>query len=163
MTKRYSMQATAVIAFTLVAGCQAGEGRQSSNGKSTGTGRPHLPLAEASVKVDQMLYRENLIQDPEVNEEAKKAVLRVTRDPTARDSVMPAFHRWLEDWAATHPSQAKAARLAGNSPVGGRSDVDRGSTVMRQTDSIRQLVRMRAQRRIEAAQATLDSTKQTEK
>jgi hypothetical protein len=164
MTKRYSMRAPAVLVLALgIAGCQEGERRQNSSGKSvTSIGRPLLPPAEASAKVDQMLYRENLIRDPQVSERAREAILRVTRDPAARDSVMPAFHRWLEDWAATHPVQAKSARLAGNSPVEGQSDVDLGSTVGGQTDSIRQLVRIRARRRIEAAQA-LDSTKQTDK
>lgn len=158
------MRATAVVVLSLLVGCQEEEGRQNSTGKSAvaAIGQPLLPAAEASAKVDQMLYKENLIQDPEVSEAAREAVLRVTRAPASRDSVMPVFQRWLEDWAATHPVQAKAARLAGNSPGGRRSDVDMGPTVREQTDSIRQLVRVRARRRIEAAQATHDSTTRTD-
>jgi len=164
MTKGYTTRATAVVVLSLLVGCQEEGGRQNSSGKSTDAaiGQPLLPAAEASAKVDQMLYRENLIRDREVSHRAKEAILRVTRVPSARDSVMPAFHRWLEDWAATHPAQAKAARVAGNRPVEARSDVDMGPTVREQTDSIRQLVRVRAQRRIEAAQAAHDSTTRTD-
>lgn len=155
MTKRYIMQATAVIVLALFVGCKPGKGPQDSRGEITVTriGRPLLLPAAASAEIDQMLYQENLIRDPEVSEAAREAILRVTRDPAVRDTVMPAFHRWLEDWAATHPAEAKAARLAGNSPVGGRSGVEMGPTVREQTDSIRQLVRVRARGRIEAAQA----------
>jgi len=163
MRKRYTTNATAVVVLALVTGCQAGEGPQNSSGKSTviEIERPLLPTAEASARVDQMLYQENLIRDREVSERAREAILRVTRVPATRDSVMPAFHRWLEYWAATHPAQAKAARVAGNSPGGRGSDVDMGPTVREQTDSIRQLVQVRARRRIEAAQAASDSTTRT--
>jgi hypothetical protein len=156
MTKRDLMVAFAVAALALgLTGCRAGEGRADGSGKSTvrAADRPILAPAQAAAALDRMLYGENLISVPEVNQRTKVAVLRVARDSRARDSVMPALHRWLEDWAAAHPAQAQAARLAGggSSPQTRGADADNRSSVRAQTDSIRGLVRERAKRRIEAA------------
>jgi hypothetical protein len=164
MKKRDLMMASAVAALALgLAGCRAGEGGANVSGESTvrAADRPLLAPAQAAAAVDRMLYEENLISVPEVSLMTKEALLRVARDNSARDSVMPALHRSLEDWAAAHPAQAKAARVAGGSP-GPRArgaDADNPPPVRAQTDSIRRLVRERARRRIEAARLAHDSTR----
>ena len=70
-----------------------------------------LPPAEASARVSELLYRQNLIADPQVNAEMNEYVLAVSRDGVSVDSVMPEFHRWLAAWARAHPDRVAAARL----------------------------------------------------
>lgn len=163
MTKRDLMMASALAALAIgLGGCRPGEGRQGGSTGSTirAADRPLLAPAAATAGVDWMLYEQNLISVPEVSERTKVAALRVARDNRARDSVMPALHRWLEDWAAAHPAQVKAARLAGGSPGAQArgADADNPPSVRAQTDSIRRLVRERARRRVEAARMAHDST-----
>ncbi len=113
MTKRNLLTASALaILATGLGGCRAVEGREEGGGGSTSRAadRPLLAPAQAAAAVDWMLYEQNLISVQEVSERTKVAVLRVARDNRARDSVMPVLHRWLEDWAAAHPAQVKAAR-----------------------------------------------------
>ena len=59
----------------------------------------------------ELLYRRNLIADPQVNAKMNEYVLAVSRDGVAVDSVMPEFHRWLAAWARAHPDRVAAARL----------------------------------------------------
>ena len=75
--------------------------------------RDLLPPAEAAAAISELLYRQNLIADAEVNTRANEYVLEVTRDGTSADSVMPEFHRWLADWAREHPKRAAEARARG--------------------------------------------------
>lgn len=70
-----------------------------------------LVPAEASARVSELLYRHNLVADPEVNAKMNEYVLAVSRDGVSVDSVMPAFHRWLVAWLRDHPGRAEAARL----------------------------------------------------
>jgi len=162
MKKRSLMMASAIAALTLaLGGCLAGEDSQEGSGKETARAadRPLLTPAPAAAAVDRMLYEENLVSVPEVSERTREAVLRVARDNHSRDSVMPALHRWLEDWAAAHPAQAEAARLAGgeSSAQARGADAHDPVSVRAQTDSIRRLVRIRARRRTEAARLAHDS------
>jgi hypothetical protein len=158
------MMVSAIAALALgMGGCKAGEEGQDGSGKdrARSADRPLLALAPAAAAVDRMLYEENLVSVPEVSERTKEAVLRVARDNRARDSVMPALHRWLEDWASAHPAEAKAARLAGGkstAQVRG-AETHAPASVGAQTDSIRRLVRARAKRRIETARLAHDSTR----
>jgi hypothetical protein len=163
MTNRGLKMVSAITVLALgVGGCQAGEESQVRSGKATARAadRPLLAPAPAAAAVDRMLYEENLVSVPEVSERTKDAVLRVARDNHSRDSVMPALHRWLEDWAAAHPAQAKAAGRAGGSLMAQTRGTDAHAppSVRAQTDSIRRLVRVRAGRRIEAARLAHDST-----
>lgn len=91
-----------VLAFLAIVGC-AGEGRKA--------GGEMLPPAEASARVTELLYGQNLIADPQVNAKMNGYVLAVSRDGVPADSVMPEFHRWLAAWARTHPERVAAARL----------------------------------------------------
>lgn len=91
-----------VLALLAIAGC-AGEEREA--------GRETLPPAQASARVTELLYRRNLIADPQVNAKMNEYVLAVSRDGVAVDSVMPEFHRWLAAWARAHPDRVAAARL----------------------------------------------------
>ena len=166
MTKRGLLMVSGFAALALgQGGCWAGEETQGRSGKDTAhaADRPLLAPAVATAAVDRMLYEENLVSVPEVSERTKQAVLRVARDKHARDSVMPTLHRWLEDWAAAHPAETKAARLAGGASSGQAQGINaHGSTsVKAQTDSIRRLVRIQARRRIEAARFADDSTRNT--
>jgi hypothetical protein len=94
--------------------------------RGEGKGSPSrlLPPAEASRQVSDLLYRRNLIADPEVNARMNEYVLQVSRDGRSIDSVMPDFHRWLAAWARDHPDRATAARLA---PVGATPPVPEGT------------------------------------
>lgn len=164
MTKRDLMTASALAVLAIgLGGCQPGEGGDLGSGRSNvhAADRPLLAPAQAAAAVDWMLYEQNLISVPEVSERTKVAALRVARDNRARDSVMPALHRWLEDWAAAHPAQVKAARLAGGSPGAQArgAEADDLPSVRAQTDSIRRLVRERARRRLEAARIARDSAR----
>ncbi|HEX8211845.1 MAG TPA: hypothetical protein VF584_16840 [Longimicrobium sp.] len=163
MTKPGLKMVSAIAILALgVGGCQAGEESEARSGKETARAadRPILAPAPAAAAVARMLYEENLVSVPEVSERTKEAVLRVARDNHSRDSVMPALHRWLENWAAAHPVEAKAARLAGgNSKAQAHgTDAHAPPSVRAQTDSIRLLVRIRARRRIEAARLAHDLT-----
>ena len=91
-----------VLGLLVLAGC-AGEG-----GKAGGE---TLPPAEASARVTELLYGQNLVADPQVNAKMNEYVLAVSRDGAPADSVLPEFHRWLEAWARTHPDRVAAARL----------------------------------------------------
>jgi hypothetical protein len=75
--------------------------------------RPLLPPDKAAGAISELLYRQNLIADAEVNARANEYVLAVTRDRKSADSIMPEFHRWLADWARDHPKRAAAARVRG--------------------------------------------------
>jgi hypothetical protein len=75
--------------------------------------RDLLPPAEAAAAISELLYRQNLIADAEVNARANEYVLAVTRDRKSADSIMPEFHRWLADWARDHPERAADARAWG--------------------------------------------------
>lgn len=162
MTKLDLKVACAAAALAMVlGGCQPREERQDGNAKSTvrTADRPLLAPPQAGAAVDRMLYGDNLISAPEVSQKTKEALLRIARDNRARDSVMPALHRWLEEWAAAHPAQVKAARMAGGGPRPGTrgADADSPRSIRAQTDSIRSLVRMRAWRRMEAERIAHDS------
>lgn len=151
------------IATLGLGGCAPGSDRENGTRKSTHA-RNERALAtpeQALIGVRELLYERNLIRDPEVNQKMKEAVLRIAEDGSPSDSVMPDLHRWLEDWAATHPAQVEAARLAGGgySAEARRVYVDTDSSRKAQTDSIRRLVRERARRRIEAAHAAVDSAR----
>jgi hypothetical protein len=91
--------------------------------------RALLPPAEAAAAISELLYRQNLIADAEVNTRANEYVLEVTRDRRSADSVMPEFHRWLADWARDHPTRAAEARARGApySTGGDASVSDRGA------------------------------------
>jgi hypothetical protein len=80
-------------------------------GEASGRGGEMLPPAEASVRVSEMLYGQNLISDPQVNAKMNEYVLAVSRDGVPADSVMPEFHRWLVEWVRVHPDLVDAARL----------------------------------------------------
>ena len=75
--------------------------------------RPLLPPDEAAAAISELLYRQNLIADAEVNARANEYILAVTRDRRSADSIMPEFHRWLADWARDHPKRAAEARARG--------------------------------------------------
>ncbi len=77
-----------------------------------------LPPAEAAARVTKLLYGQNLIADPQVNEKMNEYVLAVSRDGVPADSVMPEFHRWLVAWVRAHPDRAAAARLEPGPPPG---------------------------------------------
>jgi len=94
--------AGAVLAFLALSGC-AGDG--GARDEQT------LSPAEASVRVSELLYQQNLITYRQVNEKMNEYVLAVSRDGVPADSVMPGFHRWLEAWTRTHPHSVAAARL----------------------------------------------------
>lgn len=91
-----------LAAWVVLAGC-AGERGGADGGL--------LPPAEASERVSEMLYGQNLVADPQVNAKMNEYVLAVSRDGIPADSVMPAFQRWLTTWAHAHPDRAAAARL----------------------------------------------------
>jgi hypothetical protein len=91
----------AAVGILVLAACgQGGEG----------DGRV-LPPAEASARVSELLYGLNLISDRQVNAKMNEYVLALSRDGIPADSVMPEFHRWLEDWARAHPERVASARL----------------------------------------------------
>jgi hypothetical protein len=81
-------------------------------GEGQGGESRSLPPAEATRQVSDLLYRRNLIADPEVNAKMNEYVLQVSRDGRSADSVMPDFHRWLSQWAHEHADRVAAARLA---------------------------------------------------
>lgn len=91
-----------VLAFPVIVGCA---------GKGEGSGGELLPPDEASARVTDLLYGQNLIANPQVNTKMNEYVLAVSRDGVPVDSVMPNFHRWLTTWVQAHPDQALAARL----------------------------------------------------
>jgi hypothetical protein len=162
MTKHLliSVIATGIVILGL-GGCAPGNDRENGTRMSTHA-RNERALAtpeQASIGVRKLLYERNLIDDPEVNRKMKEAVLRIAHDGAPSDSVMPDLYRWLEDWAATHPAQVDAARLAGGgySAEARRVYVDTDSSRKAQTDSIRRLVRERARRRIGHASVAVDS------
>lgn len=164
MTKHLVISVIAMGIVTLgLGGCAPGNDRENGTRKSTHARneRALVTPEQASVGVRDLLYERNLIRDPEVNRKMKEAVLRIAQDGAPSDSVMPDLHRWLEDWAATHPAQVEAARLAGGgyTAEARRVYVDTDSSRNAQTDSIRRLVRERARRRIEAAHAAVDSAR----
>lgn len=74
-----------------------------------------LSPAQATAAVSDLLYRDNLITDPEVNARMNEYVLQVSRDGKPADAVMPVFHRWLAEWAREHPDRVASAR-AGRRP-----------------------------------------------
>lgn len=90
------------LGLLVLTGC-GGEGGDQRGGT--------LTPAEASARVSELLYGQNLVADPEVNAKMNEYVLAVSRDGVAVDSVMPGFHRWLAAWARTHPDRVAAARL----------------------------------------------------
>lgn len=97
-----------VLGVLVLAGC-AREGRK--------TGEEALPPAEASARVTELLYGQNLVADPQVNAKMNEYVLAVSRDGVPADSVMPEFHRWLAAWARAHPDRVAAARLEPSTPT----------------------------------------------
>ncbi|WP_420129157.1 hypothetical protein [Longimicrobium sp.] len=62
--------------------------------------------------MNELLYQRNLISDPEVGAKMNEYVLRVSRDGTPADSVMPVFHRWLIRWMREHPARVDSAWAA---------------------------------------------------
>jgi hypothetical protein len=74
-----------------------------------GAEEPSHP-AVALEGVSDLLYKENLITDPEVNQRMNEYILKVSRDGVAADSVMPEFHQWLVNWARKHPERVADAR-----------------------------------------------------
>jgi hypothetical protein len=66
---------------------------------------------EASARLSELLYSQNLVGDPEVNAKMNEHVLAVSRDGAPADSVMADFHRWLARWVRANPDRAAAARL----------------------------------------------------
>lgn len=84
-----------------------------------GRGEPRLlPPAEATAAVTDLLYRDNLITDPEVNARMNEYVLQVSRDGRSVDAVIPVFHAWLAGWARDHPDRVTAARARGGAQAG---------------------------------------------
>jgi hypothetical protein len=65
----------------------------------------------AAARVGQLLYGENLIADPEVNERVGRYIAAVDRDGAPPDSVLPELHAWLVEWAARHPERAARAGM----------------------------------------------------
>ena len=97
------------LAFLVFSGC-VGEGKQ---------GDSHLlSPAEVSARVSELLYRKNLISDPEVNAKMNEFILLVSRDGVSADSVMPEFHGWLAVWTRAHPDRVAAARLQAGPGLG---------------------------------------------
>lgn len=80
-------------------------------GEASGRDGEMLPPGEASARVSEMLYGQNLISDSQVNAKMNEYVLAVSRDGVPADSVMPEFHRWLVEWVRVHPNLVEAARL----------------------------------------------------
>lgn len=80
-------------------------------GEASGRDGEMLPPVEASARVSEMLYGQNLISDPQVNAKMNEYVLAVSRDGLPADSVMPEFHHWLVEWVRVHPNLVQAARL----------------------------------------------------
>ncbi|HEX6369796.1 MAG TPA: hypothetical protein VF006_12830 [Longimicrobium sp.] len=76
-----------------------------------------LPPAEASARVTELLYGQNLIADPQVNAKMNEYVLAVSRDGVPADAVMPEFHRWLAGWTRARPDRVAAARLEVGTPT----------------------------------------------
>lgn len=101
-----------VLGLVVVAGC-VGEG-----GKA---GEETLPPAEASARVTELLYGQNLVADPQVNAKMNEYVLAVSRDGVPVGSVMPEFHRWLAAWARAHPDRVAAVRLQPGSAAAARA------------------------------------------
>lgn len=81
------------------------------SGEGRGGQAELLPPADASARVSELLYGQNLIADPQVNAKMNEYVLAVSRDGVPADSVMTEFHRWLVKWARTYPDRVAAARL----------------------------------------------------
>lgn len=136
--------ASLVLGFVVI-GCVAGEAREMPEGGAAG-GVDHMPLVEpqyAAAGVKRRLYEDNLIRDPEVNARMNDAVASITQRGAAPDSVMPAFYRWLDHWAATHPAEVEAARLAGGAYTAEARSVYTvsDSALEAQADSIRRSVR----------------------
>ena len=74
----------------------------------------------AAARVGQLLYGENLIADPEVNERVGRYIAAVDRDGAPPDSVLPELHAWLVEWAARQPGARRAcADDAQGIPAGG--------------------------------------------
>jgi hypothetical protein len=147
------IRATAIVALT---GCNLGGAREIPEGNRVTHTRNQQLLpghSYSSGELSEILYERNLISDPEINQKMNQAVLRITRDGAQPDSVMPKLLDWLKDWVSTHPVQVEAARLAGGAYTSEarRMYVDTESSRLAQIDSIRQLVRARAKRRIEVA------------
>jgi hypothetical protein len=145
-----------IAAFVALAGCGAQDAQEGSKGNHAPAGADHRRLVSplrASVEVPKMLYERNLISVPEVNRKMNEAVLEISREGASPDSVMPRFFRWLEDWAAAHPDQVEAARLAGGAYTleARRLYVDTDSSRRAQVDSVRALARSTAKRQIEFA------------
>lgn len=90
-----------VAALLALTACTDGGGRREAE---------VLPPAEASARVSELLYGQNLIADPEVNAKMNEYVLAVSRDGVPVDSVMPEFHRWLSQWARKNSDRVAAVR-----------------------------------------------------
>jgi hypothetical protein len=74
--------------------------------------RERLTPAEASARVSELLYGQNLISDPQVNQKMNEYVLAVSRDGIPADSVLSAFHLWLTEWARANPGRVAQLRIA---------------------------------------------------
>lgn len=99
---RRSLRCAFALMLVLLAACARGEDA--------------VEPEAAAARVGQLLYEENLIADPEVNERVGQYIAAVDRDGAPPDSVLPELHAWLEEWAARHPERAARARMMPRTP-----------------------------------------------
>lgn len=103
-----SLGCALALALMVVAGCARGEDAVG-------------PQAVAA-RVGQLLYGDNLIADPEVNERAGRYIAAVDRDGVPPDIVLPEFHAWLDEWVRRNPDRAARARMLARAMAPGGPD-----------------------------------------
>jgi hypothetical protein len=76
-----------------------------------GSERRSCSETEVSATLNQRLYSDGLITNPEVNARMNTHILAVDRDAGSADHEMRAFVRWLEGWIGEHPDEVSQARM----------------------------------------------------
>lgn len=127
---------------------------------SLGCGRSRsdadVPPSLAANQVGDMLYKGGLVADSQVNARVAEYMKLHPRTQAGRDSALLELHRWMTEWAASHPDRVAAARKSGavyQRPPGSDHDT---SMYRAQVDSVRRL--LAEQRRKHPSQRIVIST-----
>lgn len=73
--------------------------------------QPQSHQRPAPTRVGELLYKDNLIADPEVSAKMGEFVVRIDSAGALPESVLPELQAWLETWIAAHPERAARARM----------------------------------------------------